>query len=117
MKFYKDGTLFIPPRAFQFFSFVNGGSGGPRARPCFIFEGWYFSDPDPEEEMCKSTKKDDIFSNAPVFFLEQTFVGRWSANRVARDDVSIANDVFRINVGKGVVSGKGIGRFVPQGNR
>ena len=57
MKLFKDGTLFIPPRALQFFSFVLGGSGGPRARPCFISEGWYFSDPDPEEGMCKNKNK------------------------------------------------------------
>ena len=62
MKLFKDGTLFIPPRALQFFSFVLGGSGGPRARPCFISEGWYFSDPDPEEGMCKiKTKRRNSF--------------------------------------------------------
>jgi hypothetical protein len=28
MKLFKDGTLFIPPRALQYFSFVLGGVGG-----------------------------------------------------------------------------------------
>ena len=50
--------------------------------------------------MQKEKQNDDIFSNEPgIFFLEQTFVGRWSANRAARDDGSVAHDVFRINDG------------------
>ena len=50
----------------------------------------------------KEKQNDDIFPNEPgIFFLEQTFVGRWSANRAARDDGSVANDVFRISVGGG----------------
>ena len=48
----------------------------------------------------KEKQNDDIFSNEPgIFFLEQTFVGRWFANRAARDDGSVANDVFGISVG------------------
>ena len=34
-------------------------------------------------------------------FVEGTLVGRWSANRIARDDGSVPNDVFRSNVGGG----------------
>lgn len=100
MKLFKDGTLFIPPKALQFFSFVLRGSGGPRSRPCCISEGWYFSDPDPEEERCKRQKKQgNLFKEPGTFFLDKTFVGRWSANSAARDDGSVAHDVFRINDG------------------
>ena len=50
-------------------------------------------------------QNDDLFSNEPeIFFLEQTFVGRWSANRAARDGGSVANDAFNISVGGGVWS-------------
>ena len=50
----------------------------------------------------KEKQNDDIFSNEPgIFFLEQTFVGRWFANRAARDDGFVANNVFRISVGGG----------------
>ena len=52
--------------------------------------------------MQKYKQNDDIFSNGPgISFLEQTFVDRWSANSAARDDGSVANDVFRISVGGG----------------
>ena len=74
MKLFKDGTLFIPPRALQFFCFVLGGSGGPRARPCFISEGWYFSDPDPEAEMCKKKNKTTAFFKRTWNFLPRTNV-------------------------------------------
>ena len=35
----------------------------------------------------KGKQNDDVFSNEPgIFFPEQPFVGRWSANRAARDE-------------------------------
>ena len=37
MKLFKDGTLFIPPKALQFFSFVLGGSGGAACETVFHF--------------------------------------------------------------------------------
>ena len=52
------------------------------------------------KKKCEKNQNDEIFSNEPgIVFLEQTFVGRWSANRAARDEGSVANDVFKINVG------------------
>ena len=67
----------------------------------------------PRRSVQKDKQNDETFSNEPgTFFLEQTFVGRWCANRAARDDGSVANDVFRINVGGGVVSGERNGRSV-----
>jgi hypothetical protein len=56
----------------------------------------------PSRNVQKEKQNDDIFANKPgIFFLEQTLVGWWSANRAARDDGSVANDVFRISVGGG----------------
>ena len=103
MKLFKDGTLFIPPRALQFFSFVLRGEWGAACETMFHLRRMVLFRSRPgSRNVQKEKQNDDIFSNEPgIFFLEQTFVGRWSANRAARDDGSVANDVFRISVGGG----------------
>ena len=100
MKLFKDGTLFIPPRALQFFSFVLGGVGGRVRDHVSSPKDGTFQIPTRKRECAKiKTKRRNLFKEPGISFLEQTFVDRWSANSAARDDGSVANDVFRINVG------------------